>query len=69
MAQGVRKDKLGGRHRDRQGISGAVLGLRLVSVADGYLSQPSDLWGRLLDRKWRDVRLKGCGETGNQGLG
>lgn len=58
MAQGVRKEKLGGRRRDRQGISGAVLGLRLVSVADGYLSQPSDLWGRLLDRKWRGCQIK-----------
>lgn len=38
MAEGGRKDKLGGRDRDtREGISGVVLGLRLVCVADDYL--------------------------------
>lgn len=30
------------RQRHREGISGVVLGLRLVSVADGYLRFPVD---------------------------
>lgn len=55
------------RQRLWEGISGAVLGLRLVSAADGYLSQPSELWGRLLDRKWMGCQIKGCGKTGTQG--
>lgn len=40
MAQGGREDKLGGRDGPRDGISGVVLGLRPVSVADGYLWVP-----------------------------
>lgn len=40
VAEGGREGKLGGRDRHREGISGAVLGLRLVSVADGYLWIP-----------------------------
>lgn len=55
------------RQRLWEGISGAMLGLRLVSAADGYLSQPSELWGRLLDRKWMGCQIKGCGKTGTQG--
>lgn len=40
MAEGGRKDRLGGRDRHRESISGVVLGLRWVSVADGYLWIP-----------------------------
>lgn len=38
--QGGREDKVGGRDDQWDGISGAVLGLRPVSVADGYLWIP-----------------------------
>lgn len=40
MGQGGREDKVGGRDDNWDGISGAVLGLRPVSVADGYLWIP-----------------------------
>lgn len=40
MVQGGREDKLGGRDGYWDGISGVVLGLRPISVADGYLWIP-----------------------------
>lgn len=41
MAEVDRKGQTGWeRQRHREGISGVVLGLRLVSVADGYLWSP-----------------------------
>lgn len=56
MAEGGRKDKLGGR--DRDGISGVVSGLRLVSVADGYLGSPVHCGISCWTGSGGDVRLQ-----------
>lgn len=54
-AEGIRGDRLGGKDRCREGISGVVLGLKMLCVGDGYHCSPVALWDRVLDRKW-----KGC---------
>lgn len=47
--------------RRREGISGVVLGLRLVSLCDWWLSlEPSGLRNRLLDRKCMGCQITGC---------
>lgn len=64
--RGRKKGKTGWeRQRHREGISGVVLGLRLVSVADGYLWIPVHCGiGCWTGSGW-DVSLSGCGRTGN----
>lgn len=69
MAVDVRKDKLGGRDRCREGISGVVVELK-TSFCGWWLSpEPSALWDRLLDRKRMGCQITGCGRTGNWGHG
>lgn len=58
MAEGIRKGKLGGRDRCREGISGVVLGLKRLCLADGYRWSPLHCGTGCRTGSGRDVRLQ-----------